>query len=280
MSKSMVPSKGDVLDMFSQGAGNIGLDEQSSSIIIANLNATTLPMTVGTPIDQIDTDDVTILFFMLDESPSMSSVEQAVIDGFNDMIIPALRGGSSRVVSTIEVGGLAFCERIRPLWGGGFQKLESLSTLTRKDYDTSRGSLTALYQAVLDGMTAVSVRSTEVVNNLGIQPKVICVVLSDGANNRPPHDAAQVKTVVDALSNEIFVKAFAGFETGEHVDFKQIAEAIGFGRPFEMRQNPGETDADIQRRFRHLVGVMSSSLITQHKSKVVAGSSSTFWQQP
>ncbi len=278
MSKGKTPDKGDVLDTFSQGAVDIGLDDESSSIMIAILNATTQPMCVGRPIDEIETDDVTLIFFIIDESPSMSPVEQELINGFNEILIPGLKGGSSQVVSTIEVGGIAFTENIQPLWGGGFKKLDELPSLTKADYNTMRGNLTALYQAVLDAFTAVSVRTTEIMQGIGIPPKVMLVVLSDGANNCPPYNPVDVKTVADSLSNEIFVKAFAGFETYEPVDFKEIADLIGFGKPFEMKKKPGESKEEMQRRFRHLLGIMSSSLVTQSKTQVTPDSSATFWQ--
>jgi len=112
-SKNPVPSKGDAISVLSKGGADLGLDKDSSDIIVANLNMTTLPMCVGTPITEIETDDVTILFFVIDESPSMTPVEQEVIDGFNKILIPGLRGGSNKITSTIEVGGIAFTEKIK-----------------------------------------------------------------------------------------------------------------------------------------------------------------------
>lgn len=278
-SKKKSPRKDDVLDVFSQGASDIGLDKESSDIVVANLNETTLPMCVGTPIEEIETDDVILIFFVIDESPSMNPVESELIKGFNEILVPGLKGGASDVVSTIEVGGIAFTETIRPLWSGGFTKLSDLPRLTKKDYNTNRGNLTALHQAVLDAFTAVSVRAAEIAEGLGIPPKVLVVILSDGANNCPPHDPIGVKTLVDSCSNEIFVKAFAGFETWEPVDFKEIAESIGFGKPFEMKKKSGESDKEMGRRFRHLLGIMSSSLVKQSKTQVSPTSSDNFWQE-
>lgn len=270
--------KKDVMDIFNEGASHIGLDDESSDILIANLNATNLPMCVGTPIEEIDTDDVTIIFFILDQSPSMKPVEKELIDGFNEIVIPGLKGASSSLVSTIEIGGLVFNERISAMWGGGFKKLEDLPKLTRSNYDTSSGYATALNQAILDGITVVSARAAEVMNELGVPPKVMLVVLSDGANNCPPQNADDVRRVAGQLSDEIFVKAFAGFETMERVNFKEVAEETGFNKPFEMKKKPGESDEDMQRRFRHFLGVMSSSLINQSKTQVTPNSSAAFWQ--
>ncbi len=277
-SKKKILNKADVLDTFSQGASHIGLNKKSSDIIIANLNATTLPMCVGTPLTEIETDDITLIFFIIDQSPSMTPVEQELIDGFNKILIPGLRGGSHEIVSTIEIGGLVFNETIQAMWGGGFIKLEDLPTVTKSDYNTNSGFGTALYQAVLDAFTVVSVRTAEIMNELGIPPKVMFVILSDGANNCAPQNPIDVKKVADSLSDEIFVKAFAGFETGETVDFKQIAKDIGFGKPFEMKKKPGESKEEMQRRFRHLLGIMSSSLINQSKVQVTPDSSNAFWE--
>lgn len=271
-------SKKDIEEMFQSqgGASSIGLNPKGSEIVVANLNATTLPMCVGTPIEEIDSDDITVVFFALDMSPSMEPVEQALIDAFNNIMIPGLKGGCGKTTQNMIVGGLAFTESIYPLWGGGFKKLSQLPKMTRKDYNTSRGSATALHQAMLDSLTAVSVYSAKVLNETGIPPKVIVVVLSDGANNCMPQDPGVVRKVAEQLSKEMFVLAFAGFQTFEHVDFHEIAADTGFGAIFES-QDGGSQD-ELGRRFRHLVGVMSSSIIQQSRTQVSAAASNSFWQ--
>jgi len=275
--RTPIKTKDDIQDLFDQTSEDIGLDNSSSSIIVANLNATTLPMCIGPSPDSFETDDRIILFYIVDQSPSMTPVESEVINGFNDILIPAFKGASKDVVDSYEIGGIAFNENVTPLWGGGFFNIHDLPILTKADYDTNSGYGTALYKAVLDGLTAVSVRSAEIINETGSVPKVIVVIISDGANNQPPVNPDNVKKVADDLSNEIFVKGFAGFETGETVDFHDIADQIGFGKPFEMKQQPGESKDDMQRRIRHLFGTLSSSTIKQSATTVGSGSSNTFW---
>ncbi len=274
----MKQSKKEIEELFKNqgGANSVGLNDSGTEIVVANLNATTLPMCVGTPIDEIDTDDITIVFFAIDMSPSMQPVEQELIDAFNEVMIPGLKGGSKKTTQTMLVGGLAFTEQVYPFWGGGFQKLEELPKLTAKDYNTSRGIATALYKAMLDSLTAVSVYGSKVLNETGTPPKVIVVVLSDGANNCSPYDPDNVRTVADQLSKELFVLAFAGFETYEGVNFKNIAADTGFGAIYEVKG--GGSQVDLQRKFRHLVNVMSSSIIRQSQAQVTTAASASFWQ--
>ncbi len=281
MGKSTTPSKQGVAALFSQQAQNLGLDDDAVSVVVANLNATTLPMCVGTPLDEIESDANTIIMFVIDESPSMEPVEQEVITGFNDVIIPALRKASKKTQMGMHIGGVAFTERVRSLWGGGFHKVEDIQPLTKRDYDTQRGSSTALHQAILDALTATSAYTATLLAGTGTPPKTIIVVLSDGANNCRPDDPDVVAALIKTFSREIFVFAFAGFQTNEPVDFKEIARGLSFPAVMELKKEPGEDDATIQRRFRHLIGTVSSSVIRASQARVSASqASASFWQKP
>ncbi len=268
----------DVIDLFKQqGAQDVGLDEEAADEIVANLNANTLPMCVGgTDLTAIETDDITLLMLVLDASPSMEPVEDELIREFNETLIPALKGASSKSRQAIIIGGLVFDGRVRPLWNGGFLRLDEVPKLTKKDYRTGGGS-TALYQAQLDALGLTAIYSARVINETNTPPKVIIAVLSDGANNCPPYDADEVKKIADKLSREIFVLAFAGFETFEPVDFHQIAKDTGFEAIFETKLQPGESQADKLRRLRHLIGTLSSSVIRQSQTQVTPSASQSFW---
>lgn len=275
------PSAQSIKDLVSGQAGAaVGLKPTSSSIVVANLNATVLPACVGVAPEEIDTDNNIVLCFVLDQSPSMMPVEQEVISTFNDLLIPALKGASKRNAQSLLIGGFAFNETVTPLWGGGFQRLEDLPKLTRRDYNTHSGSRTALYQATLDGLTATTAYAASLVQGTGIVPRIIVVVISDGANNCNPYDASDVRRVAKDLSIETCKLAFAGFESGESVNFHDIAQEMGF-EVFESKIQGSETEADTQRRFRHLINVVSSSIVTASTTKVGGDNKSQpFWQNP
>lgn len=267
-----------LLTMFKQqGAGDIGLDQQTTDMVIANLNANTLPMCVGAPVDEFESDDVTIIFFALDGSPSMSPVEDVLIDEFNNTIIPALKGVNRKTAQTIVVGGLVFDDKVRPLWNGGFLKLDDIPTLTKKNYNTDSGWGTALHKAQIDALSAVSVYTSTVIGEAGITPKTIVVTLSDGANNQPPSSPNAVYQITSKLSNEIFVLSFVGFETGERVDFRSIAQATGFSTVWDIKARANESVDEKRRKFRRMLGVLSSSLVRQSQTQIDPSKSGGFF---
>jgi uncharacterized protein YegL len=265
-------SKKVITDFQKQGAKDVGLDAESANDVVANLNANTLPMCVGgTDLSSIDTDDVVIVFLVLDGSGSMAPVQSDVIREFNETLIPALKGASSKTRQAMLIGGLIFNNQVRPLWRDGFRKLEDVPELTLTDYQP--GGSTALYRAMLDALSVTSVYSSRVIGETNTPPKVVVAVLSDGANNCSPDDPNEVEKIASKLSKEIFTLAFAGFETGETVDFRDIAQATGFEAVWETKMQPGESLDDQRRRLRHLFGTLSSSIVSTSTS-----ASGGFWQ--
>lgn len=273
-------SKQSVAALFSSpDAAELGINAASSQIMINNLNATTLPMCMGAPIHTLESDDVIIIMFAIDRSPSMLGVRQILIDAFNELLIDGLRGASKKTANTIVVGGLTFSSDVTPLWGGGFKKLQEVPRLTLNDYDPDAGRATALYQGQLDALTAASAYAAQVFQETGTMPRVIVVGMSDGANNVSGVKASDVLAITSSLSREICKLPFVVFETYEHVDGKQIAQDTGF-EVFESKKLPGESDEDVKRRFRHMMGTLSSQVISASQANVggAAATSQSFWQ--
>ncbi|MFZ2193312.1 MAG: hypothetical protein WAV31_03635 [Candidatus Moraniibacteriota bacterium] len=266
-----------VTDLFnSDDAADLGITGKGSQIMINNLNATTLPMCVGAPIQTLETDDVTIIMFILDDSGSMGVVRTLLIETFNEIMVEGLRGASKKTANTIVIGGLKFSRRVEPLWGGGFKKLQELPLLTTNEYQAGGGS-TNLYKAMLDGVTAAGAYATQVFQETGTPPKVIVIPLTDGADNVREVSPDDVLAVTSGLSRELWKLPCAVFETGERVDGKQIAQDSGFD-VFEFKQQPGETKDDVKRRFRHMMGTLSSQVISASQAQVgTPTSGNSFW---
>ncbi|OHA08445.1 MAG: hypothetical protein A3A44_00870 [Candidatus Sungbacteria bacterium RIFCSPLOWO2_01_FULL_60_25] len=278
------PSKAGVAELFKKSGSAIGLDDASSGILIHNLNASIMPLCSGSPFlaEEAETDDFRVLMLMLDQSGSMEPVADDLIECVNDVLIPGLLGGALNAVGAIRVGGIVFGSNVKPLWGGGFIPLQKLPPLTAKEYSIS--GATALHQAVLDGVTATSAYALELIHKTGSNPEVVIVVLSDGANNQAPLDPDPVYQVLSKLSPELFTLAFLGFETSERVDFRAVAQAMGFRDIQESKAKPGETLDERRRRFRHLMNVFSGSVVgrmsTSRVGKAPASGSTGFWQSP
>lgn len=256
-------SKQDIASLFQQQGQALGLDPDSSGILIHNLNASTMPLCQGSPFtdEEEDTDDFRIIMFCLDSSGSMQNVESALIDSFNEIIIPALLGGALNVVGSIRIGGLKFATRVHPLWGGGFHPITELPVLTTKDYKAD--GYTALNRGVLDAVTAAAAYALQIRDKTGTNPETVFACLSDGANNQSPMDPDEVHQVLSKLSPELFTTVFMGFETYEQVDFRSIARSMGFRDITEVKAQPGESKDEQQRRFRHMMRVFSGSLVNR-----------------
>jgi hypothetical protein len=273
------PNKDDVTRLFqSTEAADMVLTKQGLDILIQGLNGTNLPMCVGNfSIDTIESDDVTVVFLVIDASPSMEPVRNLLIETVNEVMIAGLKGASRKSASEVVFGGLAFSTKIWPLWGGGFHHLKDLPDLTQAEYDPSSGNATNLYEAMKDGITAASAYAINVFQQMATPPKVIVVTLTDGANNVGRAKPGDVKLVVQNFSQELYTFAAAVFETFEHVDGEQIERDSGFD-VFEFKKQPGEDIGDIRKRFRHMIGMLSSSIISA--SQAVVGTSQAFWNDP
>ena len=278
----MTSKKQDLGALFQKQGHSFGLDEEASSTLIANLGTTVTPMCLGTPFDddEQETDDWRLIFFGLDNSDSMEAVHDALKESFNDMIIPGLLGGAIDQVGSIRFNGLAFGSQVKPMWrkSGEWQRLQKGNppVLTDKEYPQNGGG-TMLNQAVLDGVTALTSYATQISQRTGSLPECVLVFLSDGANNGPPMDAAEIKKVLDKLSPELFTLVFIGFETYEssYVNFEDIAKSLGFRDVTSSKMKPGETKAEMQKRLRNLMGVFSQQLVSRTStSQVGKGSSS------
>lgn len=284
----MTPNKQDLAGLFSGQGAQLGLDAQASSALISNLNATTVPMCIGDPFaaEELETDDFKLIYFALDASGSMDVVEQDLRDTFNEVIMPGLLGGAASQVGAIRYGGLKFNSSVSKLWGAGFQRLTtSFPKLSPAEYAAS-GS-TALHQGVLDGITAVTAQALQIAKTTGTNPEITFAVLSDGANNCAPRDYDPVYQVLSKLDRELVTLVFYGFETGEQVNFAEIARNLGFRDIRESKAKPGESLDERRRRFRHDMKVFSQQLVKRAstsqvgKSQGSVGNGSTgFWDQP
>ena len=273
----------DLKDLFANQGADLGLDDESSSILISNLDATTTPMCLGSPFDEDEQecDDFRLIEFIFDGSGSMDGVQGEVRKGVNDIIMPGLLGGATDQVGAIRYHGLKFDSTVEELWQSGWERLVDVPPkLTKKDY-YARGA-TALNKAVLDGATALTSQALQIEEQTGTYPECVLAVLSDGANNQAPHDNASVKKVLDSLSGELFTLVFIGFETWERVDFKTIAAELGFRDVVDLKRKSGESDDDLRKKMRNVMKVFSEKLVGRVSSSQVGVSasgtqSSGFW---
>lgn len=248
-----------------------GLDRQASAIMISNLDATTLPACIGTPVDEIGSTDVHLLSFVLDESASMGDVNDEVIAGFNQMITDLRQ---AKLASEILVQVWAFNTRSRLVFG--WTPLPQVPTLDRRTY--APNGCTALYDAGLDALTSL-VTYTQQLARSGDFVKSRVIIFSDGDDNSSARDAEQnVATVAQALlRQENFILAYAGFN--HLTDHRSIAARLRFPNVLIPSPDPttGAIDRNDPKAIRQIFQASSASLIRASRTTADPDSANTFF---
>lgn len=228
-----------------------GLSHQSIDIMIHNLDAQTGLGCVGAQVDDLNTDDVTLLVVVLDQSSSMSGVQQDVIDSFNTMN-RAL--ADSRDADSILVSAWTFDSKPNLLFG--YTPVSDVKDLTPQDYHPN--GTTALYDAVMDAYTGIVAYGQDLRNN-GIRTRAIVVTLSDGGDNSSTQTASTVRSLSqDLLRQEIYTLAFVGF--GDDQQMRGIAKSMGMPSVMTAQHSASE--------IRRVLNVVSGSVIRASQGQI------------
>jgi len=239
------------LNSLFQSSRRSGLSQTTVDFLVQNLDGQTGLGCVGAQVDDLNTDDVTLLAVILDASGSMSGVQNDVINAFNAMIA-ALHASKAR--DSVLVSAWTFADTPKLLFG--YTPLTAAPKLNSSTYHPSGG--TALYDAVIDGFTGLVGYGQELRNN-GIRTRCIMVVLSDGEDNMSKCSAGNVQTIAaDLLRQEIYTLAFVGF--GDSATFTRIATGMGFPAILTVANSPQE--------IRRALNLISSSVIRTSQATV------------
>lgn len=244
--------------LFKDSSSN-GMSRQSVDLLIQNLDGQAGLGCVGAQVDDLNTDDVTLLSVIIDMSSSMGSVRDDVIDAFNQM---ARALNDSKAADSIIVSAWTFDDSTNLLFG--YTPIDQVKDLTRREY-TPRGA-TALYDAVLDGFTGIVGYGQDLRNN-GIRTRSIVIVISDGGDNVSKNTAAAVRTVAqDLIKQEFYTLAFVGL--GDAPTFTQIAQNMGFPNVLTTQNTPSE--------IRRTLNLISNSVIRTSTAQVMPNINSFF----
>jgi hypothetical protein len=248
----------DLQSLF-QDSQQDGLSQQSVDLMIQNLNGQAALGCVGAQVDDLNTDDVTLLVTIIDESSSMGPVRDDVIDAFNQMT-RALN--DSKASDSILMSCWTFADRPKLVFD--YTPITSVKDMTRKTFNPS--GATALYDATLDGFTGVVAYGQDLRNN-GIRTRCIIVVISDGGDNVSSHTDTAVRTVADDLiRQEFYTLAYVGL--GDTQFFNQIASRMGFPNVLTVNS----TASDIRRAL----DMVSGSVIRASQATVNVNSNTFF----
>ena len=210
---------------------------------VLNLGSTASPYGAG--LDEIDSEDVTLVSFVLDMSSSMDPLTQEVIAAFNGEVA-ALAG--AKTASAILAAATTFADQPQILFG--YQPLTRVPKLGPKLY-APNGS-TALYDAVLGVLDRLTAYRKTLTDN-GVRSRAVVIVLSDGDDNVSKRSCAEVKLAAQRLvRDEAIVLAYAGFG-GDAASHQRSADAMGFPHVITS----GHSGKDLRR----VLGVVSQSVL-------------------
>lgn len=251
-------SSNDLQALF-QSSQQSGMSHQSVDLMVQNLDGQAGLGCVGAQVDDLNTDDVTLLSVILDQSSSMSGVQQDVIDAFNEM---SRALSDSKAAESILMSTWVFDNDSKLLFS--YTPIDQVKDLTKQNYQP--GGATALYDATMDGFTGIVAYGQDLRNN-GIRTRSIVVVISDGGDNVSSHTAASVKTVAqDLLRQEIYTLAFVGL--GDEQYFRQIATDMGFPEVL--------TTSNTASEIRRALNMISGSVIRTSQGVIAPNSNSFF----
>lgn len=204
MSTNKPNGLGNLDDLF-QGAVDDGLSEETLDLVIANLNGPTMMQTVGVGLDEIDSNEVTLVMNIIDASGSMSPHVAALSQAYNDDYLHAMRG--STAAADILVSTVLFNDQVSLLHG--YVNLVDAPALTSKKYQPS--GATALYDAVAGGLTNMVLYAQQL-RQSGVMVRGLVLIFSDGDDNVSQQAAADVRrSVEELLRQEIYSLNYVGF---------------------------------------------------------------------
>ena len=238
--------------------------------IIDDIDDIGLAAATGAPLDELDSEEVTLAVVMLDASYSMHLHRDDVIRGYNEQLLRPLlatRNKESIFLSTWVFSSIgARKDNCRLLHG--FQPVSQCPQLDATIYDPDGG--TPMWDAVHYGLGGL-VSYGQQLRDAGARTKCIAVVLSDGQNNDSQIPASQLRNLSkDLLAKETYVLSYAYF--GDESEGDNYAEEIGF--PTQHRITASLNDTEIRRIFREV----SSSVISTSQAQVSTGlSANTFF---
>lgn len=261
MSSNQINGINDVKGLFNSSTDDGDLSNQASMLMINSLDGTNLAGCMGASVDDLETDDVTIVSILLDASLSMKTFEAVVRDAY-DKFIKSLQG--SKTAGSILVSNRTFATRQDILHG--FKKVEEITPIG-KDYRATGGS-TALYDCLIDALTGIKAYSKSL-NQNGVRTKCIVCVFSDGDDNDSVKASAKEIKVIsdDLLKSEMFYLVYVGYKQDPNMDFKPVADAVGFPNVLSI----DATESEIRRT----VDLVSKSIIRTSQTQI--GNTNSFF---
>ena len=212
---------------------------------ILNLDTVTDFGAIGVGLDDLESEDVTLVTYVIDASSSMDAHAPDVIGAFNGEIA-AMMG--AKTADQLLVSVTTFQDAPTLLFG--YQKLADVPRLDAQTYRP--GGCTALFDATHGALSRLLAYRAMLSDN-GVRSRGVVVVLTDGADNASKRRADEVKGLASAArADEGVVLAYVGFGA-DAATLSAQADAIGF--PTVL------TTALTAAEIRRVLGQVSKSVL-------------------
>lgn len=253
-SKSLQDLKRTIEDATADGM----MSKEVSDAIIHNLSDMTLAATTeAVSPDEIDSEEVILIDFVIDASGSMEPHKEPVIEAVT-AIVKDLQGYKQS--DSMLVSAWSFNTDVQMLFA--HKKIEDVTN----DFDSySPYGGTAMYDAVSAALTSARAYAQDLIDE-DYRVRIITIVFTDGEDNSSNISASKVKKLSEAMMREeIAVHALVGFRGYDDLDAQGIAERIGFPNVMELDFSSPEA---VHKSIKEMTGMLSASVIKASQTSV------------
>ena len=200
----------------------------------------------NTSVEDIDSENINLIFLGIDQSGSMSSFSSDMIHSLNEFK-DALT--NSKEADEILVARANFEDFIDI---GGYKKIVEFDTAFRA------GGCTAMYDAITVGTEKLK-EYRQYLRDQGVRVKAVFAIFSDGLDNVSNCGFSDAKNSIDFLNNEEITTAFISFGGAATNEAKDL----GFRNILDVTSSASE--------LRKAFDCLSKSVIESSKSVVSDG---------
>ena len=237
-----------------------------SDMLVEGLSDQTLAATTGAvDPENLDTESVTLIQFVIDASSSMIGHRDIVVEALKS-IVKDLQGYKQS--AEMLVGAWQFDSQSKLLFAS--KRIGDV----KDDFDGYQPSgMTAMYDAVQDALVAGRAYAQDLIDE-DYRVRMIVIALTDGEDNSSNVSSDKVRQLSAALmSEEIAVLAMVGFNGWDSLDSQTIADRVGFPNVLELDFTD---DAAVHKSIKKMTGMISASVIKASQNAVAASQNSFF----
>jgi len=239
--------------LFGSALNEGSLSAGSANTLCAQDIGAKIKAGLGTPVDEVNASEVVLLTVLIDDSSSMGGNEQVLMDGYNNLVIQALKDTKQ------SDGILVHTRYLSDFILDPYTFIDTATPMTPANYSAHLG-YTPLHDQTLVTLGAVIAKTQDFANN-GVHVRSITLILTDGENNYGRHSAAEVaKVVADMRASENHIIAAMGIGWNEALFRREFTE-MGIDPKWILtpKNTPTEVRAALQVFSRSAVRASQSA---------------------